>query len=248
MMKTATPPSDTLAEQATAVLQNAILQCELEPGSKLRVHELARQLGFGTTPIREGLLRLVSRGHVVATGNQGFRVAGMSREDLDDIVRVRTLVEVEALRASIQRGDHEWEARVVAALHRMRRFEEVTAWDEAAAGEFDSLHKDYHVALISACGSPRLIELQSSLYDQTYRYRHHMMKGVGRSSLIAAEHDELTRLVLDRHESAACEAVRAHILMTPAMLHAADEAASVLATAAKTAPASRAAVRSKKPA
>lgn len=245
-MKTAPSPSDTLAEQATATLQNAILQCELEPDSKLRVHDLARQLGFGTTPIREGLLRLVSRGHVVATGNQGFRVSSMSREDLDDIVRVRTLVEVEALRASMQLGDHEWEAHVIGALHRLRRFEEVTSWDEAAAEEFESLHKDYHVALISACGSPRLIEMQSSLYDQTYRYRHRMMKGVGRSSSIAAEHIELTQWVLDRNEAAACEAVRAHIQITPTMLYAADKASAALANAAKTLPTRRAQAHAKR--
>lgn len=245
-MKITTSPSDTLAEQATATLQNAILQCELEPDSKLRVHDLASQLGFGVTPIREGLLRLVSRGHVVATGNQGFRVSSMSLEDLDDIVRVRTLVELEALRASMQLGDHEWEARVIGALHRLRRFEEVTSWDEAAAGDFESLHKEYHVALISACGSPRLIELQSLLYDQTYRYRHRMMKGVGRSSSIAREHIELTQLVLDRNEAAACAAARAHIQITPTMLYAAEKAKAVQATESQGQPKRRPSSRANK--
>lgn len=216
------PNAVTQAERATSTLQAAILECDFEPNEKLQVHDLARRLGFGTTPIREGLLRLVSKGHVVATGNLGFRVAGMSRADLDDIVRVRGVVELEALRASMKLGDHEWEARVVGSLHRMRRFEEVNPWSGIAAQEFERIHKEYHVALISACGSTRLMELHDSLYDQTYRYRRRMMKGVGRSSLIASEHSALTQFVLSRDEAQACQALLDHIHITPKLLYESD--------------------------
>src|SRR3546814_17013752 len=67
-------------------------------------------------------------------------------------------------------------------------------------GEFGELHKAFHVALIAACGSPRLLDEQARIYDQAERYRHRMMTayllelGLG----IMDEHKQLMELVLAR--------------------------------------------------
>src|SRR3546814_12001971 len=64
------------------------------------------------SPLREALARLVGDQLVNSLEQRGFWVAPLSLEELDDISRVRNLVETEALRLSIENGDDAWEQQV----------------------------------------------------------------------------------------------------------------------------------------
>src|ERR1700760_539007 len=116
----------TLSERAAALVEQDILAGHLAPGSRLGITDLVQRYEIGATPLREGLSRLISRGLIVGIGQRGFRVADVSREDLLDITRMRTVVEIEALRLAIALGDDAWEAGVLSALHQMRRHIERT--------------------------------------------------------------------------------------------------------------------------
>jgi DNA-binding GntR family transcriptional regulator len=202
----------TLSQRAAAVIERAILRGELMPEQKLRVQTLMRTYGFGATPVREGLSRLVAIGLVEAIGWRGFRVAQMGRDDLEDILRMRTLIECEGLRLAIAKGDDAWEAQIVGALHRLRKCKPVKAGAASEVGEFDHIHKLFHAALIAACASPRLIALQSSLYDQTCRYRRLAMShGAFDGGLDKDDHDELAKLVLVRATEPACALLKRHL-------------------------------------
>jgi len=203
--------ADTLAERAASVLQRAVLTGELSPSSKLRIHDLMKTYGIGATPLREGLSRLVAAGFVEANSPRGFRVVPVSQQDLEDILRTRTLIETEALRLSLLNGDDEWEAAIVAALYRLQKAGQGQgAGVPEGTASFDAIHKAFHTALIAACGSPRLLELQSMLFDQTFRYRQvfrrnpmpHRVKNDEHQMLAdaALAHDfELASRLLDSH-------------------------------------------------
>ena len=51
--------------RAYALLREAIVAAELEPGQRLSENELAARLGVSRTPVREALLRLSDDGLVV---------------------------------------------------------------------------------------------------------------------------------------------------------------------------------------
>src|SRR5262245_10632838 len=114
-------PADTLSERAANLVEQDIIAGDLAPGSRLGIADLVQRYEIGATPLREGLSRLVSRGLIIGIGQRGFRVADVSSEDLRDITRMRTVVELEALRLAMAHGDDGWEAGVIAALHQMRR-------------------------------------------------------------------------------------------------------------------------------
>ncbi len=207
---------DTLADLAADSIRQRILSGELAPGLKLRVQELSQRLGFGLTPVREGLVKLVASGLVEVTGQKGFRVIPISLEDLEDIQMTRHLVEIEALRLAMLKGDIAWEGRIVAALHQLksiganaRRF--VVPWGTL---EFDKAHKEFHAALISACGSPRLMGLFQELNDQIYRYRLVLKSSPRKKTDSDKDHENITRLVLARNFEGAAEAMHAHIDLT----------------------------------
>lgn len=204
--------SDTLSERAAALIERDILVGLWLPDARLGIHALSEHYGIGATPLREGLSRLVSRGLIMAVGKKGFRVASTSRADLEDITRVRTMVEVEALSRSIASGGDEWEAGIVAALHRLRRCldRDAETMREGTA-EFDGLHKAFHRALLAACGSERLLRLHDELYLQAYRYRRVMMNRFQDPAWFLMEHQELADIIIARNVDEAVRRLSSHL-------------------------------------
>ena len=220
MRAEAEPVAETLSERAAARIEADILAGALAPASRLGIAEIAARYGVGATPVREALSRLAARGLVSAIGQRGFRVKAISREDLADIVCIRTIVEQEALRLSIEAGDDAWEGDIVAALHRLKRYvrENRRGFGEGEP-QFDALHKSFHTALISACRSPRLLAAHSGLYDETYRYRRLMLAKFDDPEIFVRSHESLAQLTIDRAGAEAHSALRAHIGSTLARVY-----------------------------
>jgi GntR family transcriptional regulator, carbon starvation induced regulator len=207
--------ADTLSERAAALIQRDILTGRLAPGSRLGIMDLSQGYGMGATPVREGLSRLVARQLVIALGQRGFRVAPVSEADLRDITCMRVVVEQEALCLSMKLGKDDWEAGIVAALHRMQRYVERTGTKfNEGAEEFDGLHKHFHTSLLEACGSPRLLAAHSDLYDQAYRYRRVMMRKIESGKDFVRAHRELADCVLARDQRRAPVMLEEHLQST----------------------------------
>ncbi|HWL84486.1 MAG TPA: GntR family transcriptional regulator [Polyangiaceae bacterium] len=207
---------ETLAEVAVERLTADIVSGVLEPGTKLRIEVLRKNYGMGASPLREALARLCSEGLVTSTSHRGFRVAPMSKEDLEDITCVRQTIESTALRRAIRFGDHEWELGIVAAMARMKHFVEqhrVSGGRNLSMAE--PVHKPLHAALIAACRSQRLVHLQELYYDQALRYRHILLEELHDRDAFLRSHQELVDVVLRRDSDDACDALCTHLAITP---------------------------------
>ena len=205
----------TLSERAATLVEHDILTGLLAPGARLGIVDLVQRYEIGATPLREGLSRLVSRGLIVGIGQRGFRVADVSREDLLDITLMRTAVEIEAVRLAITHGDDAWEAGILSALHQMRRHIERPGNEfREGAEDFDRLHKGFHTALLAACGSTRMLNAHSDLYDQAYRYRRVMMRGIDSGAGFIRSHQMLAERVLARDVPGAQEMLAEHLHST----------------------------------
>jgi GntR family carbon starvation induced transcriptional regulator len=219
MMTTATAPSllsdqpGTQIEAAYWRLRHEIIGGHLEPAAKLRIDLLRTTYGFGASALREALSRLVSDGLVESEPQRGYRVAPISRAELNDITTARRTIEVEALRQSIQYGTLEWESSVVASSHSLERVEAsmTESTPETIAG-WERANRQFHMTLISGCPSRWLLRFTVSLYDQWQRYRHRtvLRRPIPRQGL-SAEHKELIKLTLAREADAACAALSRHI-------------------------------------
>jgi DNA-binding GntR family transcriptional regulator len=165
-------PTGTLASLVYQQLREDILQGRLEPGSKLRLQYLSKHYQVGNSPLREALNRLSSNGLVTREENKGFRVSSASVAELEELIRTRCMLEETALRESVEFGDSKWEETVVLAFHRLNRLE-IGAKDSEhrRTPEWELAHREYHIALLSACGSKILLEFCRQLHEQTLRYR-----------------------------------------------------------------------------
>lgn len=206
--------ANTLSQQAADHVRGAILSGRIAPGSKLHIQRLSVQFGLSATPMREGLTKLASTGLVQALGQRGFRVLPLTMADLQDIQRMRHLIEGEALRLAVAHGDLAWEEGIVAALHRLKGLS--IGQDSLPEGEplFDQAHRDFHAALLAGCNSPRLLAVHAELHDQVYRYRVVLRMVPRRKAVTDRDHATLARHALARDADAAVAALHKHIDLT----------------------------------
>jgi len=194
-------------------LRDDIIAGLLAPSEKLKIEHLRRTYGFGASALREALSRLVSEGLAETEAQRGYWVSPVTREELADITAARKVIEIEALRQSIEFGPLEWEARVVAATHSLERVE--TSMTEATRDVimgWEQANRRFHMALISGCPSRWLIRFTERLYDQSQRYRHRtvLRRPIPRRGL-SAEHSEIVEATLKRDAERACTLLSRHI-------------------------------------
>ena len=202
--------SPTAGESGYDRIRTDILFGRLAPGAKLRLDDLKSGYGVSVSTLREILSRLSSERLVVAEGQKGFQVAPVSIANLKEIAALRQMLECRALEQSFAVGDTEWEARVVAAHHRLARVE-----DRMAQGDFSQTEYwkrcdwEFHQALISACGSKMLVETHAAVFDKYLRYQ--MIALSYRGDIAAGEHALLRDYAVARDAAGAGEVLRRHV-------------------------------------
>lgn len=215
----------TLAEQVYHALRRDIVQGALAPGQPLRLGHLGQRYGVGASPLREALNRLQGERLVVSVALRGFTVAPLSLPEMWDAINSRILVETEALRLSIRRGGDDWGARVVAAQHALTLQAGRTGPDPDA---METRHREFHTALISACGSDWLLDFAGKLYMATRRYRQSALSGASGRDL-RREHADLMQAALNRDAEGAAALLDRHYRQTGEAQEAAFAAACPVA-------------------
>lgn len=215
-MATTEKASDkTVSEQAFASLRRDVLQGVHVPDARLKLDELQSHYGFSSSPLREALSRLAQEGLVRADERKGFRVASISAADMDDITRMRVMLDVPALRAAIEHGDDHWEADIVAASHRLERLETRLQDGPVVLGDdWSRVHRDFHMCLLAACPSGRQLAWSASLFDQAERYRRFSARHRPTGRRKSDEHKRLMNATLKRDAATACALLEEHILGT----------------------------------
>src|SRR5690606_33151118 len=146
--------------------------------------------GIGPSPLREALQRLAAEGLVIVNSNRGFQVAPLDPREFVDLNRARVAIETAALRLSIEMGDGDWEAGVVAAAYSLAKQDELLVRGELKDFVlWEQLNNRFHTALVAACGSRWLLKHRGMLQQQCERYR--------RASVY---HARLERNLLEEHE------------------------------------------------
>jgi DNA-binding GntR family transcriptional regulator len=200
----------TIGDRAYRRIRGDILQGRLAPGEKLKLDRLKEDYGVSVSTLREVLSRLSSEKLVVAEGQRGFEVAPVSVEELKDIASLRLLLEVHAIAQSFQSGDMEWEARVVAAHHKLAAMEEKKKSEGSPDNEtWKRYDWEFHQALISACGSRELMETHGAVFDKYLRYQ--MLALTDRGEIAAREHRQLMELALKRDAETAKATLEQHV-------------------------------------
>lgn len=203
-------PRGTLATALVEQLRRAVLSGDLLPGQRLRLEDLRDRYAVSLSPLREAISRLGSEGLLLLEDQRGVRVAPVSRENLAEVVSLRCDLEPKALRESIRLGGDAWEADVTTA-HVMLSRQEKSDEGSQRVERWEQLHRHLHMALLSACGMPLLLQFCSMLNDRGDRYRRLFLTNEKVGAAVMAEHAAIVDASLARQADLACERLRAHI-------------------------------------
>lgn len=177
-----------LTDQVYDMIHAAILNGDLPAGSRLRVRDLAEQVGTSVMPVREAIRRLEEAGLAEREPHKGAVVKNLSLEELIHVYDVRRLLETEAARLGSERVTAEDCDRMQAEYDLMR--------EAIAEGRVVPL-LDHDEAMLSilyrAAGNPVLMQTIRTLWQHCRAYKIVGAKG----SLDSGNDDSLWRYQQD---------------------------------------------------
>jgi len=152
----------TIGQMVYAVLREAILSGAFAPGEWLRQESLAAAIGVSRIPVRTALLQLESEGLVNFHPHRGARVRTLSPAQINEIYRLRTLLESYALRLSMTKMTP---ARLDSLRELARQLDE-----QPEGGQFLDVRVNFYRELYDAENNPLLVEMIEELRSHVGRY------------------------------------------------------------------------------
>jgi DNA-binding GntR family transcriptional regulator len=163
----------TKQELVYRALRDAILRCELLPGQRLVIDELARQLEVSAIPVREALQLLQSEGLVTTVPHVGATVSPISRESVLEVFTLMEGLEIVATRTAAERM----------TVQEASGLEEVVALMDASLRsgrhhEWADLNTRFHLTISAVACMPTLLEMTERVLTRWDRVRRFYFDGV----------------------------------------------------------------------
>jgi DNA-binding GntR family transcriptional regulator len=147
----------TATEYVTDSLRRSILNGDLEGGTRLSLAEIASSFDVSTTPVREALRELAFDGLVRIDSYRGGVVTAVTKEEVEEIVRIRQVLEPMAAREAVEEMTPQILDEARAILSEMAASD---SWDVWVQG-----NRAFHRKIYDASSSQRLVSLIKSLQD-----------------------------------------------------------------------------------
>jgi len=205
----------SVAEGAYLAIRADILAGTLQADERLTEVTLAERLAISRTPVREAVKRLLIEGFLTRAPGEGLRVTGLSPDEVQQIFRIRMLLESYGARRAAQHATPEQ----CADLHRLA--DVMTAHtppgNDAALETLSQANTAFHRTIMAAAQSPRLAAMLSlavnlGLVLRTYRiYDTHDMIRQSR------HHHDIADAITARDPDWAEAAMTTHVLAAAAV-------------------------------
>jgi DNA-binding GntR family transcriptional regulator len=149
----------TLQDQTYQTLHQWLTVGRFVPGERLKIRQMADELGVGIMPVRAALQRLAAEGALIDIPNCGMVVPKLNRAQFDDILQIRLLLEGQAAEQGAYRMG---EADII-------KMAALSATMQTAIAGLDSkayleANEEFHLTLYRASGSPLLLELIETVW------------------------------------------------------------------------------------
>jgi len=215
------PRRMVLGDEIYEILKSKLMDNVVEPGARLSIDGLARDLKVSPTPVREALARLESDGLVTKRAHHGYTAAPLiDARAFDELFRMRLLLEPACAAWAAQTASAEQIDGMRKLIAEMSA--PVPGDDYASYKAFAAQDAAFHLALAAATGVGLMVETLDRLRPHTQLYRLHCAVGNTHDALL--EHQRVLTAVAQRDQAAAAVAMHAHLSASRARLAAALEA------------------------
>ncbi|MFC9689368.1 GntR family transcriptional regulator [Kribbella sp. NPDC056951] len=201
-------PRLMLRESVYESLKRLLMDNDLEPGTRLSIDGLARDLQVSQTPVREALFRCEAEGLVVRRPNAGYHVAPqLSRDALVDLYDLRLLLEPTAAARAATNATND---------HRHAMDDAIRAMTPAVPGDGYQAYREFaeedaklHGTIATAAGNPLIAETLDRLRAHTHSYRLYFRHGI--AEVTTTEHQAIRDMIHRRDPAGAETAMRTHL-------------------------------------
>lgn len=207
-----------LRDRVYDLILEMLMRGDLQPGSRLGIDLLARELDVSPTPVREALVQLERTGLVSREARRGYRVAApLTVDQVLEIFDARLVIETGAAALAAPRA-----AAFIDELTAAEERHHATA-DAVLAAPDDSPEMrerlvDYfeadwafHIVILKNSGNRHLLEMAESLGTHMHRRRQTIATQNNDVRFAVTEHDAILAALRDGAPAAAVEAMHTHI-------------------------------------
>ena len=192
----------TIVDTIYQALSQRIIQGDLPADEKLRQDHIAKEFNASHVPVREALLRLEAHGLAKSQPRKGMRVTALDPAEVREIVEMRVVLEVMALRiAALNMTPKDLAAAEKARL----------ACDAATdMATWEQCNRHFHRVILSPCDMPRLLATIDDLHIASARHLFANWKDRW-SQRVDTDHAAILQALHRQDTVAACEILRRHL-------------------------------------
>lgn len=200
-MNTPVETKQNLKIQAYSILKEKIVSCEYRPGSMLNEAQLAAELGFSRTPIREAISILEMDGFLRIVPKKGILVTDILLGDIVQIFQARMEIEPIALKLAGPNIPQE----------------ELLAWKEIFLADVSSIEHGYqadtamHLGIIGYCNNSYIIDMMKKVFDKNTRIIICSTQNKAHMQDARKEHLEILDYLLQQDFDQAAIKMRTHV-------------------------------------
>ena len=205
--------STTQQDGVYATLRQWITVGKFLPGERLKIRNVAADMGVGLMPVRAALQRLAAEGALMNIPNAGVAVPRLSLPEFDDLLQMRLLLEGEAAERGCLRLDAAQTATLAALCDRMGQ-----ALNARDATDYLAANEDFHVLLYRAADSPLLFELIDTLWLKAGPISNQLFDTPQAANVLNDAHTELLHALRRRDSTAVRSAVAKDIFVAGQIL------------------------------
>jgi DNA-binding GntR family transcriptional regulator len=206
-----------LRDRIYDLVLDMLMSSPIEPGTRLSIDAIARDLGVSPTPVREALVQLERTGLVTREAHKGYRVAEpIADGQLEALFDARLVLETGATALAARAPETLIPALEEALSEHVAMMERI---DRAAAGgdmalelirDYFAVDWNFHHRIFEGTGNSFLLDMSEAISTRVHRMRQTVESGVSDADEAVAEHRAILRAVSVSPEAAA-DAMRQHV-------------------------------------
>ena len=204
------PRSMAARDWVFQVLRAAIIRGLLPGDMPLRQDEISAALNVSHIPVREAFRQLEAQGLIRIYPNRGAIVTKLTLEEMINIIDVRAMLEVGALRRAIPIMTDETIETAEAVLQEALSITE--------SNRLEELNSCFHFTLYEPVQNQILFRLIEQMHANIDRYIRAYYNEAKYHDITKQQHQELLQACKERNTEQACGILYQHIYSTKALL------------------------------
>jgi DNA-binding GntR family transcriptional regulator len=150
-----------LSNQVYDILKDMIINHRFQPGTRINVEQITKEIGVSRTPVWEAVSRLEHEALVVNIPNRGVFMAVLTPEQALELYAVRQVLEGLAARLAATCISEQMLAKMADCLERQQQ-----VIDKQDLREYSILDFQFHATVYEACGNSCLQEMLEAIKNK----------------------------------------------------------------------------------